>query len=158
MSKRSLRYHMEGRWIRGFGFGELLRLDLEVDLSFWGWTRLSVSRRPESQGSLPLSLEADPLKFHFTTLRTVKLLFWISQFLRKWAWGRGSLVISFWCGSSRLQVGFPTNLSRLQVGFLTNSSRLQVGFRNNSSRLQVGFRNNSSRLQVGFSTIRRDCK
>ena len=37
--------------------------------------RLSVSRRPESQGSLPLSLEADPLKFHFTTLRTVKLLF-----------------------------------------------------------------------------------
>ena len=25
---------LEGRWIRGFGFGELLRLDLEVDLSF----------------------------------------------------------------------------------------------------------------------------
>ena len=111
---------LEGRWIRGFGFGELLRLDLELDLSFWGWTRLSVSRRPESQGSLPLSLEADPLKFHFTTLRIVKLLFWISQFLRKWAWGRGSLVISFWCGSSRLQVGFPTNLSRLQVGFPTS--------------------------------------
>ena len=150
MSKRSLRYHLGWHWKEGGSVG----LDLESFFWGWIWSWIWASEAgPDSQSQGDQSPKAVfPCRWRQTHLNFILQHWELSSFcfLRKWAWDRGSLVISFWCGSSRLQVGFRNNSSRLQVGLST--------IRLLDLKLQVGFLNNSSILQVGFSTLTMVCE